>query len=276
MYSLRGFEILMNIARTPNVLIIALLFAAASLQAQTAASFSTASAQFVRDGLVGWWKGDHNAFDIVARNDGTLFNGTYVKGVIGQAFSFDPDNSPGWTGVQIPDRPAYALTDALTITGWIRPQGNGYIIFWRGDNRPGLDPYALSMQGDHDLAFIISDEEGNNPRVDATIPYHQWTHVAAIFDSSIGTMSLYINGVLAAQTVTAVRPFAELQPDSSPGVGIGNLNDGVNNFPFVGDIDEIALFDRALSANEIQRLYRVGGGKVHGHPKYGLPLFAPH
>ena len=266
----------MNIARTPNGLIITLLFAAASLQAQTAASFSTASAQFVRDGLVGWWKGDHNAFDIVARNDGTLFNGTYVKGVIGQAFSFDPDNSPGWTGVQIPDRPAYALTDALTITGWIRPQGNGYIIFWRGDNRPGLDPYALSMQGDHDLAFIISDEEGNNPRVDATIPYHQWTHVAATFDSSIGTMSLYINGVLAAQTVTAVRPFGELQPDSSPGVGVGNLNDGGNNFPFVGDIDEIALFGRALSANEIQRLYRVGGGKVHGHPRYGLPLSGPH
>jgi hypothetical protein len=75
----------------------------------------------------------------------------------------------------------------------------------------------------------------------------QWIHVAGILDDTTGTMSLYTNGVLAVQVSTSVRPFAELLPDQSPGIGIGNLNDGGNNFPFCGEIDEIALYDRALT-----------------------------
>jgi len=46
-----------------------------------------------------------------------------------------------------------------------------------------------------------------------------------------------------------------LQPDQSPGVGIGNLNDGGNNFPFIGDIDEVGLYDRALSEAEVNAIY---------------------
>jgi hypothetical protein len=51
--------------------------------------------------------------------------------VTGRAFLFAPDNFPNGTyvGVQIPDRPAYALTDSLSIAGWIRPRGDGYAIF---------------------------------------------------------------------------------------------------------------------------------------------------
>ena len=71
-------------------------------------------------------------------------------------------------------------------------------------------------------------------------------------------MSIYTNGVLADQTVTAVRPFGDLIPGDSPGVGIGNLNDGGNNFPFTGDIDEISLYNRALSAAEVQAIYSAG------------------
>ena len=68
-------------------------------------------------------------------------------------------------------------------------------------------------------------------------------------------MSIYTNGVLAAQITTTVRPFGPLDPDESPGIGIGNLNDGGNNFPFVGEIDGIALYNRALSADENEAGY---------------------
>ena len=81
----------------------------------------------------------------------------------------------------------------------------------------------------------------------ATLNYNQWYHVAATLDGVSGTMSIYTNGTLAAQTVTAIRPFGTLIAGDSPGVGIGNLNDGGNNFPFIGDIDEISLYNRALT-----------------------------
>ncbi len=217
--------------------------------------------------LLGWWKGDGNGKDEVSGNNGTLINARYTGGEVGPAFSFDPNSFPWgtYTGVHVADKPAYALTNSLTIEGWVRPRGDGYVIFFRGDHRPGLDPYALSMQASHTLAFQITDADGNPAMVETTLPYDVWTHVAATLDGSSGTMSIYTNGQLAAETNTDIRPFGDLLPDQSPGIGIGNVNDGGNNFPFVGDIDEIALYGSALSANEIAAIYRAGNaGKCVG------------
>jgi alpha-tubulin suppressor-like RCC1 family protein len=218
-------------------------------------------------GLVGWWKGDGNTLDSFGGNNGVNQNVTYSNGVVGHAFAFDPENySYGtYTGIQIADQPAYALTNSLSIEGWVRPRGNGYIIFWRGDNRPGLDPYVVSMQANNTVLFQISDANGNGANVGTTLAYNQWCHLAATLDGASGTMSIYTNGVLAAQTNTTVRPFGALIQGDSPGVGIGNLNDGQNNFPFLGDIDEISLYSRALTAGEIQSIYNAGSaGKCVG------------
>ena len=228
-------------------------------------------------GMVGWWKGDGSGADLLAANNGTLVNVAYTNGVVGSAFAFDPENfSYGtYTGLQIADQPAYALTNALTIEGWIRPRGPGYYIFFRGDNRPGLDPYGLSMQGNNTLLFGITDQNGNGAQVTTTVAYNVWTHVAATLDGSTGTMTIYTNGVFAAQTVTTVRPFGALVAGDSPGIGIGNLNDGSNNFPFWGDIDEIALYGRALAVSEITAIYNAGSaGKCQtSFPVNGLVLW---
>ena len=211
-------------------------------------------------GLVGWWKGDGTVTDLVASNNGTLFNSAYSNGVVNQAFSFDPQNySFGtFTGVKIADRPEYALMNSLTIEGWIRPRGDSYVIFFRGDGRPGLDPYSLSMNGNHELWFSTCNAGGNGTNIIVTIPYDQWVHVAATLSGTNGLMRIYTNGVLAAQKFTSIRPFGALDNSQSPGVGIGNVNDGLNTFPFIGDVDEIALYNRALSQTEIQAIVAAG------------------
>jgi hypothetical protein len=210
-------------------------------------------------GLVGWWKGDGNTLDSFGGNNGVNQFVTYSNGVVGQAFAFDPENYPyaNYTGIQIADQPAFVLTNSLTIEGWVRPRGNGYNIFWRGDNRPGMDPYVLGMSGSN-IGFWITDQNANTVGVQTPISFYNWTHVAATLDGSSGNMSIYINGVLASQTNTAIRPFGALIPGDSPGVGIGNLNDGQNSFPFIGDIDEISLYRRALAVGEIQAIYNAG------------------
>ncbi|MFZ0829018.1 MAG: LamG-like jellyroll fold domain-containing protein [Verrucomicrobiia bacterium] len=211
-------------------------------------------------GLVGWWKGDGNTLDSVSGNNGAAQNITYTGGMAGQAFACDPENQPygTYTGIQVADQPVYALTNALSIEGWIRPRGDGYCIFYRGDNRIGLDPYVLSMQGNHELRFDVADESYHVASVATNLDYNVWYHVAATWDGATGVMKLYVNGQLASQTTTTVRPFGSLIPGDSPGVGIGNVNDGFNNFPFVGDIDEISLYNRALSADEIASIYNAG------------------
>jgi hypothetical protein len=221
---------------------------------------ATTSCDPAPSGLVGWWKGDGNTLDSVSGNSGVNQNITYTTAMVGQAFACNPNGFPygTYTGIKIADQPAYALTNSLTIEGWVKPQGAGYLIFWRGDNRPGIDPYDLSMQGNNTVLFQISDANGNSANVGTTLAYNQWTHLAATLDGSSGKMSLYTNGVLASQVTTAIRPFGNLIAGDSPGVGIGNLNDGQNNFPFNGDIDEIALYNRALSAAEIVAIYNAG------------------
>lgn len=211
-------------------------------------------------GLIGWWKSDGTALDQIGGNNGTLVNCGYTNGPVGEAFSFDPENySYGtYTGVQIADKPAYALTNSLTIEGWIRPRGDGYAIFFRGDHTPGMDPYWVSMDGGHNLSFYITDAGANVVGVHANIAYGSWIHFAGTLDNATSMMRLYTNGVLAAAQETGVRPFAQLDPNQSPGIGIGNLNDGGNTFPFVGDIDEISLYNRALSQSEVQSIVAAG------------------
>jgi hypothetical protein len=209
-------------------------------------------------GIVGWWKGDGNTIDSISSNNGVAVNVTYTTGVVGQAFAFNSVDYGPYVGVQVPDRPAYALTNSLTIEGWVRPRGDGWFIFWRGDNRPGLDPYSLGMQHNNTVRFAITDTNGNYAIAETTLAYNQWTHLAATLNGASGTMSIYTNGVLAVQTVTSVRPFGALIAGDSPGVGVGNLNDGQNIFGFIGDIDEISLYNRALSSSEIGAIYNAG------------------
>ena len=219
-------------------------------------------------GLIGWWKGDGNGMDSAGTNNAyALLNVSFTNGIVGQAFACDPESYPYGTynGIQIADQPAYALTNSLSIEGWVRPRGDGYNIFWRGDNRPGLDPYELGMEGNNTIGFLITDANGNSASVSAPLVYNQWWYVAGTLDGASSKMSLYTNGILAGQITTTVRPFGALIPQDSPGIGIGNVNDGFNNFPFWGDIDEVSLYNRALTAAEIQAIYNAGAsGKCTG------------
>ncbi len=207
-----------------------------------------------QDGLIALWSvRDGAVVDSVGNNNGSLRNASITDGVAGKAVLFAPDGT--YCGVQIADRPAYALTKSLTIDAWARPRGNGYYIFFRGDHRPGLDPYGLSSDGHGNYGLGICGGDNSSASVTAHIESGAWVHLAGVLDGDAGTLSLYTNGVLAAQTTTAVRPFGELLANEFPGIGIGNVNDGGNDFPFIGEIGEVGLYDRALSAAEINAIY---------------------
>jgi hypothetical protein len=84
---------------------------------------------------------------------------------------------------------------------------------------------------------------------------HEWVHVAAVFDAVSGSMQAYVNGELAAQTNTPVRPFQEL---AGGGAAIGGASAGQSGYSFNGLIDELSVYDRALTASEIQAIYDAG------------------
>jgi hypothetical protein len=219
--------------------------------------------------LVSYWSANNTAVDSVSGNNGTLYNGAaYAAGQIGQAFSFDGVNDR----INVADSPSFKLTQSLSIEGWIKvnafpsgsPNDHGEILF-RGDDRGGLDPYSLSVEPNGTLQFLITPANNQGVSASAPIPLGQFIHVAATLEDATGVMRLYENGVIVSQLTTTVRPFADLDPASNPGVGIGNHGGYPNtphNFPFSGRIDELKLYNEALSPDQILTDFNAGKGSL--------------
>ena len=165
----------------------------------------------------------------------------------------------------MPDAEAFKLVDALTIEAWVKliNRDSGLSIFMRGDDRPGLDPYFLGV-GEGRITFGISDASDSD-FVATPLPMNQWKHVAGTFDASTGLLKVYLDGVPAAEKHTDRRPARDLDPAFSPGLGIGNVNGSWINFPWDGWLDEVSLYNRALSDGEILAIYQAGtAGKCAG------------
>jgi hypothetical protein len=108
-------------------------------------------------GLVSWWTADNTAADLKGLNNATLSSVSYATGEVGNSFSFNGLN--GWAALGDPS--SLAFTASLTIEGWIKVNGlpttyNFGSIMFRGDNRPGLDPYQLVMKPNGNLQFQIN------------------------------------------------------------------------------------------------------------------------
>jgi hypothetical protein len=201
---------------------------------------------------VSWWAADNTAADLKGLNNATLSNGTtYATGQVQQAFSFDGVDDRA----QVADSESLKFTASMTIEGWVLVRGHsptlpGYILA-RGDDRSSS--YTLGIDANGNLTFW---------GLSAPVPLGQLLHVAATLDDATGSMTLYENGAVVAQMVTADRPLGDLDPALHPGIGIGNSNSSFN-LPFNGLIDELSVYNRALTAAEVQGIYSAGSdGKI--------------
>lgn len=212
-------------------------------------------------GMLAWYPGDGHNNDIQAGNNGVT-NGSvpFGPGEVGQAFQF---NGATGNAVSAPEQPPYQVT-SLTIDAWVKiaafpttAQGAG-MIFFRGDNRPDLDPYFLYTAPGGRVGFHVGASDGTRVDILANAPANQWIHVAGTFDDPSNTMRLYINGALAVQQITAIVPMTVMPAANNPGVSIGNIHISPFSTPFNGLIDEVELFGRALTQTEVQGVYLAG------------------
>src|SRR5580765_7660557 len=109
------------------------------------------------------------------------------------------------------------------------------------------------MLSSSNISFQIANASNQTVTIQAPIRTNQWVHIAGTLETN-GNMRLYTNGVLAAQTNTAIRPLRDLDPVREPSIGIGNHGGTYVRAGFNGMIDEISLYSRALSQAEIQAI----------------------
>ncbi len=174
-------------------------------------------------------------------NTGDVSGASWTSaGKHGGALSFDGIDD--W--VTIADSPALDLTAAMTLEAWIRPTslvGWSCVLMKEFDSDLAYSLYA-NDNNDQPGTWLASEFGTTNSSAPDQLRLDQWTHLAATFDDS--TAKLYVNGTLEA-TETADNP---LRTSSSP-LRIGG--DGPWGEWFEGTIDDVRIYDRALSAAEI-------------------------
>ncbi|MBK7601466.1 MAG: hypothetical protein IPJ07_24260 [Acidobacteria bacterium] len=189
-------------------------------------------------GLAAWYRAEFNAADSIggAAGNGISAGDTlFTSGKTGQSFSFDGDDD----FVLLPSR---NLGNKFSVEFWLFPKRsilqNQHLISndWRSKS------FGALYQSQDRISYWVDSLK----RLESSpIPLAQWTHVALVYDGSVAR--LYLNGILNKTSV----PFE---------AGFNNplrIADGVNrdtSQTFLGLIDEVSLYARDLSAQEIQSI----------------------
>lgn len=187
---------------------------------------------------------------------GTVTGGvSAVSGQIDNALSFDGSN--GKVAVGNMDVTASSGNDGITLAAWINPDqwttaSRDNRIISKATGTQDQDHYWMlsGIASGSDTYLRMRLKAGGSTTTliasSGNLATSTWTHVAGTYDGS--TIRLFVNG----SQVGSTSKSGTINTSSSVGVTIGINPD--NNRPFDGKLDEVYIFDRALSASEISDL----------------------
>jgi hypothetical protein len=196
-------------------------------------------------GLADWYQAEGNALDSIGTNHGTLVNGaTFAVGSTGQAFSLDG------TDDFVDVASTVNLGSAYTVELWIHPTSTGFQNLV-SNNQSGANFGNLYYSGTStNLQYVQAGGLKANS-LSGSVPLNAWTHAALTYDGAV--TRLYVNGV-ASGAPSGIHTETFNNP-----LRFGYSIDGAG-VRFQGRLDEISLYNRALSAAEIQAVFAAGGG----------------
>lgn len=202
------------------------------------------------EGLISWWAGNYTATDSAGTNNGTLENGvTYVPGEVQYAFGLNGSGSY----VSIPDSASWAFsTNAFSIELWANTSSTA--------NNQAMLAYDAGGGSQNKWIFWLNNNNLqlhiNGPQIGANyitsgstvINTNKWYHI--VLTRQANTFSFYLNGSLLSTSISSVSI-----PAASVPLTLGQAEGG---FFFDGMLDEIRIYNRAISSNEIQAIYQAG------------------
>jgi len=218
-------------------------------------------------GLIAWWPGEGTGDDMIGSNKVTLLGGSgFAAGLVGQSFHFD-ENNEGSTSA------SYSLTNAsnsFTMEFWAfpnasratTPEANSeFVSYGWHDQRYAIAPENGSQEAQAGAGVSVGTNGisvfENAWSVPSLLvydtPINGWVHIAVVYRDR--RPELYLNGVLVRVGLTSQRT------NVFPSKTFGNIN---SYGAYVGELDEICIYDRALSDAEILSIYLSGGRNNYG------------
>ena len=211
-------------------------------------------------GLLGWWKADGDAVDVIGGNNGQLRGGAgFVSGEVGQAFNLDGNSA--W--VEVPDPTgAYSPTGPFSVECWIKASSQqSYPLVLVVDKSHGFADntgWAFQTGTDGTVAFFYGLGGGGaplnfaGPSSTTKILDDRWHHLAGAWTGS--HIQIYVDGVLENSLVQTTPPVGNNR-DLEIGSAWGG---GSRTRYFHGLIDEVSIYNRALSPAEVLAIHDAG------------------
>ncbi|OLB90449.1 MAG: hypothetical protein AUH25_04845 [Thaumarchaeota archaeon 13_1_40CM_38_12] len=208
-----------------------------------------------KGGLVAEWKFNHNVKDTSGNNNNGATSGgvSFVHGKVGQAISFDG------TGIdRVPNSATLNFgVGSFSISTWVKTTQTsiGWIVEHRPNNDGVYAGYSLEGIGvTGDVGGRVRDNSGHDVLVITNpINDNQFHHIVFVVDRSIQTSKIYVDGNLVSSAdISSVGNIDQ----NSIGVDIGYTSSpNTPNGPFVGQIDQLRIYNGALSTSDIQSLF---------------------
>ena len=236
----------------------------AHLMAVLFVSWGFAFGQGLNDGLVAYYPFNGNANDESGNgNDGNLTGGpTWKTGKIGGALSFDGVDD----GVDIFK---YTISSAFTYSFWAKPSSDTNTFSESlNANTSSLGNHRMILKGPQPLGFPKSSNAGfgisigknciyaiahsqdlYSPILVSQASFSDWSSFTFIVNNN--TPTLFVDGVFIKN---GLNPNRTLHLIARSGVAVGSGEYG----SYHGLIDDVRVYDRALSAAEVQALYNLG------------------
>ncbi|AQT67157.1 Alpha-amylase/pullulanase [Anaerohalosphaera lusitana] len=207
--------------------------------------------------MVGFYKLDETSGSTAADssghgNDGTVTGASWVTGIDGNALSFDGVDDV----VNLGTGPSLSGQTDFTVSAWVKTTATAAGVIVQQRNGGFNGEYVFNMGSDGTLGFMIYGNSAYQFSFSstATVNDGEWHHVVAVRDGTDGY--IYVDAGTPATASGTVRDLA-----SNIGVGIGaDIRD--NNRYFNGLMDDVRIYDKALSSSEITDLHDAftGGG----------------
>jgi len=259
-----------------------LLFTAIASFGLATATLAQVPSYVPTSGLVGWYPFNGNANDQSVNGlNGNLVGGVVLttdRNSIANA-SYDFDYTTATFGGQTDEVyiPYNAILNSSTITVsvWVYPRS----YYWTGNpntssiitrcqygySNPNGQVWGIWMGPTNLNAFILAAAPGNNQTAAVVqgpiLPLNFWSNVVFSYDGS--SLKLYVNGVLINTTATSLL----LNTAGNSGISIGESNQANGYWgPTDGKIDDIGIWNRALTQAEITALYQICSFTISTQP----------
>ncbi len=195
--------------------------------------------------LIGWWKFDDlsasQAIDSSGNGNHGILQGNATKSTWAYDRTIMLYGDDDY--VEVPHQSVFNGTDKLTLTAWVRISSseNNMKIISKGST------FCFGRDFDGDYLTFLCAGTGRALIGSMGVFDYKWHHVAAVYDGT--ALYIYVDGTL--DTTRAASGNITPNDDS---VLIGDFAE-IANFEWIGNIDDVRIYNRALSADEIRAFY---------------------